>query len=48
MGYSKERSVDPQIVFGRLVDRRGFPLAIRCFEGNKAETATMIPIIKQF
>ncbi|WP_310964041.1 IS1634 family transposase [Nocardioides terrisoli] len=48
VGYSKERRVDPQIVVGLLVDRRGFPLEIGCFEGNKAETLTIIPIVKQF
>lgn len=48
VGYSKERRVDPQIVVGLLVDRGGFPLEIGCFEGNKAETSTMIPVIKQF
>lgn len=48
VGYSKERRVDPQVVVGLLVDRRGFPLEIGCFEGNKAETATILPIIKQF
>ena len=48
VGYSKERRVDPQIVVGLLVDRRGFPLEIGCFEGNKAETATIVPIIKAF
>ena len=48
VGYSKERRVDPQIVVGLLVDRGGFPLEIGCFEGNKAETATIVPIIKQF
>lgn len=48
VGYSKERRVDPQIVVGLLVDRGGFPLEIGCFEGNTAETATIIPIIKQF
>jgi len=48
VGYSKERRVDPQVVVGLLVDRRGFPLEIGCFEGNKAETLTMIPIIKAF
>lgn len=48
VGYSKERRVDPQIVVGLLVDRRGFPLEIGCFEGNKAETTTIIPIIKAF
>jgi len=48
VGYSKERRVDPQIVVGLLVDRRGFPLEIGCFEGNKAETLTIVPIVKQF
>lgn len=48
VGYSKERRVDPQIVVGLLVDRHGFPLEIGCFEGNRAETLTIIPIIKQF
>lgn len=48
VGYSKERWVDPQIVVGLLVDRNGFPLEIGCYEGNKAETATIIPIVKQF
>ena len=48
VGFSKERRVDPQIVVGLLVDRHGFPLEIGCFEGNKAETATIVPIIKDF
>ena len=48
VGYSKERRIDPQIVVGLLVDRRGFPLEIGCFEGNKAETLTIVPIVKTF
>ncbi|MBL7502516.1 IS1634 family transposase [Frankia sp. CN7] len=48
VGYSKERRVDPQIVVGLLVDRYGFPLEIGCYEGNKAETATILPIVRQF
>ncbi len=48
VGYSKERRVDPQIVVGLLVDRAGFPLEIGCFEGNKAETTTIVPIMKAF
>ena len=48
VGYSKERRVDPQIVVGLLVDRTGFPLEIGCFEGNKAETLTILPIIRSF
>lgn len=47
-GFSKERRVDPQIVVGLLVDRSGFPLEIHCFEGNTAETQTIIPVIKAF
>ncbi len=48
VGFSKERRVDPQIVVGLLVDRHGFPLEIGCFEGNKAETLTMLPVIRGF
>ncbi|AYA23376.1 IS1634 family transposase [Rhodococcus rhodochrous] len=48
VGYSKERRVDPQIVVGLLVDRTGFPLEIGCFEGNTAETTTIVPIVRQF
>ena len=48
VGYSKERRVDPQIVVGLLVDRHGFPLEIGCFEGNKAETLTILPIVTAF
>lgn len=48
VGFSKERRVDPQIVVGLLVDRGGFPLEIGCFEGDKAETLTIIPIVEAF
>ena len=48
VGYSKERRVDPQIVVGLLVDRHGFPLEISCWEGNKAETHTILPTVKAF
>lgn len=48
VGYSKERRVDPQVVVGLLVDRNGFPLEIGCFEGNKAEKLTIVPIVQQF
>ena len=30
------------------MDRTGFPLEIACFEGNKAETHTIIPVVKAF
>jgi Transposase DDE domain len=48
VGYSKERRVDPQVVVGLLVSRHGFPLEIGCFEGNKAEKLTILPVIRQF
>ena len=48
VGYSKERRVDPQIIVGLLVDRHGFPLRIGCWEGSKAETTTIIPIVEAF
>jgi hypothetical protein len=48
VGYSRERRVDPQIVVGLLAGRQGFPLEIGCFEGNKAEKHTILPIISQF
>ena len=47
-GFSKERRLEPQITIGLLTDASGFPLAVEAFEGNKAETQTMIPVIKAF
>jgi transposase len=47
-GFSKERRLEPQIVVGLLVDEKGFPLGISSFEGNKAETKTMLPVLKEF
>lgn len=47
-GLSKERRLEPQIVVGLLVDRFGFPLEIHEFEGNLAETKTIVPVMIQF
>jgi hypothetical protein len=47
-GFSKERRLEPQITIGLLTDATGFPLAVEAFEGNKAETATMVPTLKAF
>jgi Transposase DDE domain len=47
-GFSKERRLEPQITIGLLTDATGFPLTVQAFEGNKAETATMIPTIEGF
>lgn len=47
-GFSKERRLEPQILVGLLTDATGFPLHIGAFEGNKAETRTMLPMIRAF
>ena len=47
-GMSKERRLEPQIIVGLLVDQNGFPLELHSFEGNKAETKTILPVIEQF
>jgi hypothetical protein len=48
VGMSKERRVDPQATVGLLTDRTGFPLAVHLFEGNKAETKTLVPVLSEF
>ncbi|MFZ1911195.1 MAG: IS1634 family transposase [Propionicimonas sp.] len=47
-GFSKERRLEPQITVGLLTDASGAPLMVDAFEGNRAETRTMIPIIRGF
>ena len=47
-GFSKERRLEPQITIGLLADQSGFPLMVSAFEGNKAETKTMLPVIEAF
>ena len=47
-GFSKERRLEPQITLGLLTDASGFPLTVEAFEGNKAETATMLPVTTAF
>jgi hypothetical protein len=47
-GFSKERRLDPQITIGLLTDAAGFPLMVEAFDGNTAETATMLPTIRSF
>jgi hypothetical protein len=47
-GFSKERRLEPQITIGLLTDAGGFPLGVEAFEGNKAETLTMIPTLRAF
>jgi len=48
VGMSKEHRVDPQVQVGLLVDPGGFPLEVHLFEGNKAETTTLIPVLRAF
>jgi len=47
-GFSKERRLEPQITIGLLTDASGFPLMVSAFEGNRAETKTMLPVIQAF
>jgi len=47
-GMSKERRLEPQIVVGLLADSHGFPLGLSSFEGNKAETTTILPVVEAF
>ena len=47
-GFSKERRLEPQITIGLLTDQSGFPLMLSAFEGNRAETKTMLPVIEEF
>jgi len=48
VGMSKERRVDPQVTPGLLTTSAGFPLDVHLFEGNKAETKTLIPVLTAF
>jgi hypothetical protein len=47
-GFSKERRLEPQITIGLLTDASGFPLMVNAFDGNTAETTTMVPTIQAF
>lgn len=47
-GLSKERRLEPQIIIGLLVSQDGFPLGLQSFEGNTAETNTILPVIEAF
>jgi transposase len=45
---SKEHRVDPQVTVGLLTTADGFPLEVDLFEGNKAETKTLVPVLTRF
>jgi len=47
IGYSKDgKHQHPQIMIGLLVSTSGYPIAYQVFEGNTAETKTLIPAIE--
>lgn len=47
IGYSKDgKHQHPQIMIGLLVSTNGYPIAYQIFEGNTAETKTLIPAIE--
>jgi len=48
VGMSKEHRVDPQVQVGLLVDPGGFLLDVHLFEGNKAETTTLVRVLTSF
>jgi hypothetical protein len=45
---SKEHRAGPQVTVGLLTTATGFPLEVDLFEGNKAETKTLIPVLTRF
>lgn len=48
-GFSKDnKSQQPQIVVGLLVNREGFPLGYEIFKGNTFEGKTMLPVLEEF
>jgi transposase len=48
-GFSKDnKSNQPQIVVGLVVNKEGFPVAYELFPGNTFEGHTLIPIINEF
>lgn len=48
-GFSKDnKSNQPQIVLGLLVNGQGFPLGYELFEGNTFEGKTMLPVLEAF
>jgi len=48
IGYSKDgKHQHPQIMIGLLVSTNGYPIAYQIFEGNTAETKTLVPAIER-
>lgn len=48
-GFSKDnKSQQPQILIGLIVNRDGFPIAYEIFPGNTFEGHTIMPMVKKF
>jgi transposase len=48
-GFSKDgKHQQPQIMIGLLVGENGYPIGYELFEGNTAETKTLIPVLETF
>ena len=48
-GFSKDgKHSHPQILIGLLVTAQGYPVGYQLFEGNTAETKTLIPVLEAF
>ncbi len=48
-GFSKDgKHSHPQILIGLLVTGQGYPVGYQLFEGNTAETKTLIPVLEAF
>ena len=45
---SPRSRLEPQITVGLLTDARGFPLMVHGFEGDRAETKTILPVVQAF
>ena len=49
IGYSKDgKPHKPQIIIGMLVGDGGYPIGYEVFEGDTAETKTLIPVLETF
>jgi len=45
-GYSKEHLPNPIVQMGLAVDQQGIPISYRLFEGNKHDSQTLMPVLK--
>lgn len=48
-GFNKDgKHQQPQIMIGLLVSGHGYPIGYQIFEGNTAETKTLVPVLEAF